>query len=122
MASSVRDGTNRPQGRPHRRQNYEGDLGMQAKRARNGCGLAVALLSVLIALPASAQISGFTATKNAGNSADELSAGLFSSYERTSVITFSTSSGIVARARYAAAVGTDTGLLTSRTETLNADY
>lgn len=95
---------------------------MQAKRARNGCGLAVALLSVLIALPASAQISGFTATKNAGNSADELSAGLFSSYQRTSVISFSTTSGLVARARYAAVVGTDTGLLTSRTETLAADY
>src|SRR5262245_5038487 len=95
---------------------------MQANRARCGWGLALALLGVLAASPSFAQISSFSAAKNAGNSADELSSGLFSSFERTSVVSFTNTGGLVGRARYAAAVGTDTGLLTSKTETMNADY
>jgi hypothetical protein len=83
--------------------------------------LALGLLGVLSAVPAFAQISSFSAAKNVGNSADTFQAGLFVSFQRTSVVTFS-SSGFVGQARMASTVGTDTGIFSSRTETLNIDY
>lgn len=93
----------------------------QTHAAATRFGVALAVLAVIAAAPAFAQISNFTASKNAGNSPDEVSAGSFISYQRTSAVSF-TESGNVATARYAAGVGADTGLLSNWTEVLNADY
>jgi hypothetical protein len=81
----------------------------------------LALLMLAAAAPAFAQISNFTAVKNAGNSPDELVNGSFISYQRISAVSVS-ASDTVATARYAGASGTDTGLLSNWTEVLNADY
>ncbi|HEV7734770.1 MAG TPA: hypothetical protein VGR62_21545 [Candidatus Binatia bacterium] len=83
--------------------------------------MALAVLIVVAATPVFAQIGNFTASKNAGNSPDELVNGAFISYQRISAVTFS-SSGITGTARYAAGVGADTGFLSNWTEVLNADY
>ncbi|MCW5892710.1 MAG: hypothetical protein KIT14_19535 [bacterium] len=85
--------------------------------------LAVTAFAVMATAPAWAGIIGLSASKNAGNSPDEISDGLLSSYQRTSTVAVTNlSPGLVARVRYASTVATDTGLLTSRTETLNSDY
>jgi hypothetical protein len=86
---------------------------------------AVAAFAVMVSAPAwSAEgISGLTAVKNAGNSPDEFQDGTLSSYQRASTVTASyLAPGAVARVRYASITATDTGLLSSRTETLNSDY
>jgi hypothetical protein len=95
--------------------------GMQATSTKRHWRLALAILMVVSATPVFAQIVNFTASKNPGNSPDEVSAGAFISYQRTSAVTFA-SSGLDGTVRYAAGVGADTGLLSNWTEVLNADY
>src|SRR5262245_44998473 len=67
-------------------------------------------------------ISGLSVTKNAGNSANEFTDGLFESFERTTAIT-TTSTSTSFSSRYEEAVGVDEGVPSSdKTETQNSDY
>ena len=98
---------------------------MTGARVRTIAGLcgALAALMLLAAMPAGAQsITGLAAIKNAGNNPDEFQDGVTVGYERTSTVGVLSNDGIVARVRYQEIVGADTGLFSSRTETLNSDY
>ncbi|MFN8545739.1 MAG: hypothetical protein U0807_16260 [Candidatus Binatia bacterium] len=73
---------------------------------------------------ATAQISGLSITKNAGNGADEFSGSSADpSYQRKSTVAIQSSSAAGFTTRYAATVDADAGLFGStKTETLASDY
>jgi len=86
--------------------------------------VAVALVSVLIAAPAFAQsLGGFTAVKNAGNSADSNDTSFPTFSQRITTLSFSTTSGVVGRARLAGVVAANADAFAGTTTITQAvDY
>ncbi len=83
---------------------------------------AAAVLLLTAATAGAQSFSGAVVTKNAGNSADNFQDGTTESYQRTSTVGFLTNTATVIRVRYAAVVGTDTGIFDSVTNGLTSDY
>src|SRR5258706_16265945 len=92
---------------------------------RSGVGLGLTLALVVSAGPAAAQsLTAVTPVKNAGNSADDFSDGLITSYQRQTTVVVVSSTTAVFRVRYQEIVAADTGFACtgSTTETQNTDY
>jgi len=86
--------------------------------------VAVALVGMLIAAPAFAQsLGGFTAVKNAGHSADANDTSFPTFSQRVTTVSFSTTSGVVGRARLAGVVAANGDAFASSVSiTQNVDY
>jgi hypothetical protein len=84
--------------------------------------LTAALLLVATAPAAAQSFSGAAVVKNAGNSPDNFQDGTTESYQRQTTVAFLTNTATVIRVRYAEAVGTDTGIYTSTSNTQATDY
>jgi len=68
-------------------------------------------------------ISGLSAAKNGGNTADFFEDGLLVGAQRTSVVAVQPGANATNfTVRYSEVIGADTGIFTSRTETLNSNY
>ncbi len=86
----------------------------------------LAALATLLLLGGSAahaqSITGVSAVKNAGNSADNFQDELIVSFQRTTTLAVTTNNGTVIRTRYAEVVGADVGIFSGQTNTQATDY
>src|SRR5882724_4787395 len=91
---------------------------------RSGLGLGLMAVVVAAATPAGAQsLTSVSAVKNAGNTADDFSDGLVTSYQNKTTVTVVSSSTTVFRVRYAEIVAADVGVTGSdRTQSQASDY
>ena len=92
---------------------------------RSGFGIGVLGLIAAAATPAGAQtLTAVTPVKNAGNTADDFSDGLITSYQNKTTVAVVSSSTTVFRVRYQEIVAADVGFscTSSRTQNQASDY